>query len=328
MKENGIEEIEFKLQETNKSLSTFAAVIAALGQNSWALSDDLYFFYLKLGVLFMSASCGAGRTILTTLFEHYIVRTRGCTSTLRLEMGIAKKQLPPEFGWVIPERVNPARALSMIRSLFIETFAICERLMAKIYREPLEATKELFVEEFYSTVRGNKTEAERKLEETDEVRNLEDGLKLLAGFLKTKYCQLLQLRSDTLRGVLDNFLGRLTFFMRKTDLYADARMRKSYLMFYHLGYTMAAHISQSNRQTSKLWNLPKSVLLNIRKANFNFQLELAKDNLKDYLPINNYCRYSKWVNPDDAALPEEIAKNYNLEAYKPNPDRFFWVFSR
>lgn len=200
--------------------------------------------------------------------------------------------------------------------------------MFKIHPEPLEATKELFVEDFYSIVRGNKSEEERKLEETDDVHNLEDSLKLLAGFLKTKYCQLLQLRSDTLRGVLDNFISRLTFFMHKTGLYADARMRKSYLMFYHLGYNMAAHISQSNRQTSKLWNLPKSVLLNIRRANFNFQLDLAKDNLKDYLPINNYCHYSKWVNPDDVELPEEIVKNYNFDNYKPNPDRFFWVFSR
>ena len=133
-------------------------------------------------------------------------------------MAIEKNQLPPEFQWVLPERVNPERSLSIIKNIYIELFAICERIMAKIYKEPLESTKELHVEEFYAMVRNNKTDAEIKLEETDEVKNLEDALNLLTDILKTKYCQMLQLRSDKLRGILDNFENRLTFFMYKTGL--------------------------------------------------------------------------------------------------------------
>jgi hypothetical protein len=328
LKMNKIESVDFKLQQTNKSTRTFSSVISALGQISWKLSDEVFTFYIKLAVVFLEASSSSGDKLITTIFQHYSTRYFGCTSTYRMLMGIEKAQLPPEFSWAIPERENPDRAKQIIQTLFLELFGICERLMAKIHPEDIQIVKELFVEEFFKQVRAKKSDTQMKLEENTDVKNLSSAIGLLIGMLETRYVKHIQLRSEKLRGVITIFKKRMTSFMFRTGLYSDPKMRENYLMLSLISYNMASEISNSNRQTSKLWKLPKSVLLNIKRADFNFQLDLAKANLRDYMPINNFCHYNKWIMIEELDFPAEVEKNYDFTEFKHNPDRFFWVFSR
>lgn len=212
--------------------------------------------------------------------------------------------------------------------MFLELFGICERLMAKIHPEELVIGKELYVEEFFKQVRGKKTDTHMKLEESSDVKQLVSALNLLASVIGCRYAKLLQLRSDKLRGVITIFQKRMTTFMFKTGLYSEPKLREAYLLLCLGRYNMAAEISQSNQQTSKLWTLPKSVLLSIKRSDFNFQLDLAKANLRDYLPINNFCHYNKWLMIEELDFPAEVEKKYDLTEFPLNPDRFFWVFSR
>lgn len=90
---NKIESVDFKLQQTNKSTSTFSAVISALGQISWKLSEEIFIFYIKLAVVFLEDSSLSGNKLITTIFQHYTTRYYGCTSTYRLLLGIEKGQV-------------------------------------------------------------------------------------------------------------------------------------------------------------------------------------------------------------------------------------------
>lgn len=215
----------------------------------------------------------------------------------------------------------------IIETVLLEHFGICERMMAKICKEPLEATRELYVEEFFQQVRAKKTESQIKFEESTEVKKFHGALTFLLELLTSKYVRLLEIRSDKMRGVVETFQNRLTFFMHKTGLYSQSKLRETYLLLCYDRFNLSSLVSHSNMQTSKLWNLPKSVLLGIQRANFDFQLDIAKDNLRAYVPINNYCAYSKWLRVDRLRFPEEVQKNYDLTNYGHNPDRFFWIYS-
>jgi hypothetical protein len=183
------------------------------------------------------------------------------------------------------------------------------------------------------TVSENKSKIEDKddpeKEDDDKgskIGQLAFNLKMLADCLSTHYFQLLQMRSNRLRGILEVFKKRLTYFLAQTDTYP--RMKAAYLTLFHINNQLAANISFGNKETNKLWNLPKSILLNIKMANFNFQSELASSILVDYLPINNFCHYDKWMSIDNIQLDMNVFKDYPMDEFKQNPDTFFWVFSR
>ena len=106
----------------------------------------------------------------------------------------------------------------------------------------------------------------------------------------------MQLRSNKFRAYIDLFLRKLTHFLSLTHLYPT--LKATYLKLYHIRNWMAVKVSNMNHNTNKLWSLNKSILVNMRRSNFNYQAELATSILLDYLPIHNYCHYNEWLSVD------------------------------
>lgn len=161
LKLNGIDQIEHILSVDNvESLRVVLAVANALGRNSWLLKEDTYKGLLILYAICADSQIGEisalGSKRISGFFTDYSYTASGCTSTIRFEEELEKKsndkshqlQLPDEFKWYIPERINPERTKKMLNSIVFETLANCDRLMTKICGtdKKLDFLLDLFVE--------------------------------------------------------------------------------------------------------------------------------------------------------------------------------------
>lgn len=192
----------------------------------------------------------------------------------------------------------------------------------------LVVSNDLFVEQFYLSTINKETTEEIKLCHSTDIRDLEIALALVSDCMDTHWIQQLQLRSSQLRCVLEVFRRKTTCFLMKTHLYSDIRLRDPYLMLYYINYNFAARVSAGNLHTEKLWSLPKTVLISIKKANFNFQADLANEILADHLPLNNYCHYKDWLSIDSIIQQHPAFQDYPLAEFPQDTDKFFWIFSQ